>query len=120
MSVSPYLRPDENFVCLVFNNHQGNNMDLLKSLTKKEKRIFVLMITGVSLSKIAVIEGCSVDKVDKDVDPAQFQKVIGLSLKFPHEKVIIGEVSENSAAFSAGIKAPKYASNKANKTNNIA
>ncbi|MCK5665725.1 MAG: RIP metalloprotease RseP [Thiotrichaceae bacterium] len=45
------------------------------------------------------------DKVDKDVDPAQFQKVIGLSLKFPHEKVIIGEVSENSAAFSAGIKA---------------
>lgn len=45
------------------------------------------------------------DKIDKDVDPSQFQDVIGLSLKFPHEKVIIGEVSVDSPAASAGIQA---------------
>lgn len=45
------------------------------------------------------------DKIDKDVDPSQFQDIIGLSLKFPDEKVIIGEVSADSPASSAGIQA---------------
>lgn len=45
------------------------------------------------------------DKVAKEVDPAEFQNIVGLSLNYPHEKVFIGEVSENSPAFSAGIQA---------------
>lgn len=45
------------------------------------------------------------DKIDKDVEPSQFQDIIGLSLKFPDEKVIIGEVSADSPASSAGIQA---------------
>ena len=45
------------------------------------------------------------DKIDKNVEPGDFQNVIGLSINFPHEKVIIGEVSDDSPAFSAGIQA---------------
>ncbi|MCU7835859.1 MAG: RIP metalloprotease RseP [gamma proteobacterium symbiont of Taylorina sp.] len=45
------------------------------------------------------------EKIEKDVEPSQLKEVIGLSVKFPLEKVIIGEVNADSPAFSAGIQA---------------
>ena len=45
------------------------------------------------------------DKIDMGVEPSQFQDIIGLRLKFPDEKVIIGDVSVDSPASAAGIQA---------------
>jgi len=45
------------------------------------------------------------DKIARDVEASQLQEVVGLSVKFPVEKVIIGEVTADSAAFSAGLLA---------------
>lgn len=44
------------------------------------------------------------DQIDKDAEPSRLQDIIGLTLKLPIEKVIIGEVTPDSPAFSAGIQ----------------
>jgi len=45
------------------------------------------------------------EKIEKEIEPSQLKEVIGLSVKFPHEDVLIGEVNADSPAFSAGIQA---------------
>ncbi len=45
------------------------------------------------------------EKLEKEVEPSQLQEIIGLDIKLPVEKVIIGEVSPDSPALSAGIQA---------------
>ena len=44
------------------------------------------------------------DQIDKDAEPSRLQDIIGLTLKLPIEKVIIGEVTPDSPAFAAGIQ----------------
>ena len=44
------------------------------------------------------------DQIDKDAEPSRLQDIIGLTLKLPIEKVIIGEVTPDSPASAAGIK----------------
>ena len=45
------------------------------------------------------------DKIKVDAEPSEIQDIVGLKLQMPKEKVIIGEVTEDSPAAKAGIVA---------------